>query len=185
MCSAALHWKYPVWRDDRHPGFGNLASLGLTPGGLMIAKALQTYGSVIRDAGSRAYTLYTENLSPANLAIVATQMQPDMQKIVPLLRIMTNQSTNGIGNVNGGGTYPPTAAPIEASQGATLTGTAGFIINGSGDYWSLVQSPTRGLQIYHTGAVDDITQNVVRLLYWNHTIFQQNNLGNWYQWGGG
>jgi hypothetical protein len=185
-CAAQLYTgNIPYGATIGIPASVNLASLGLTPGGLMIAKALQTYGSVIRDAGSQAYTLYTENLSSANLAIVANQMQPDMRKIVPQLRIMTNQSTNGTSNVNGGGAYPPTAAPIDASQGATLTGTAGFIIDGSGDYWSLVSSPTRGLQIYHTGAVDNITQNVVLLLYWNHTIFQQNNLGSWYQWGGG
>lgn len=100
------------------PANVNLTTLGLTAGGLMLAKCIQTYGMVIRDTGSTGLiALYTENLSAPNLAMVTSQMQPDFNsKIVPLLRIMTNQSTDGVTQpINGGGTYPPPLPHIDTS----------------------------------------------------------------------
>jgi hypothetical protein len=79
----------------------DLNSLGLSQGGMMLAKALQDYGGIWRDqGGSRQLTFYSMPELAGNPLIAG--MQSDMQKIVPHLQILRNQ---GAASKNGGGTY--------------------------------------------------------------------------------
>jgi hypothetical protein len=79
-----------------------LEALGLTAGGLMLARVLQTYGATIRDScGSPSIDFYAEPSTENTTAIA--QMRADLPKIVRVLSIMRNQSA---GSVNGGGIYP-------------------------------------------------------------------------------
>jgi hypothetical protein len=97
------------------PSSVNLASMGLTAGGLMLATALQKYGAIQRDtAGSGGITFYAEPSMEGST--VLTDMRSDLAKIVPYLRVMRNQSA---ATPMGGGTYPPAAPPL---AGVTCTG---------------------------------------------------------------
>jgi hypothetical protein len=82
------------------PASVNLAALGLTQGGLMLARALQLYGAMMRDTGgSNAIIFYATPELETNPLI--TEMRNDMAKIVPRLSVMRNQ---GPTTVFGGGT---------------------------------------------------------------------------------
>ena len=84
----------------------NLNSLGLSQGGMMLAKALQNYGGVWRDlGGSNQITFYSTPENQNNPLIL--QMQADMAKIVPTLEVLRNQ---GPTTINGGGT--PVVPPL-------------------------------------------------------------------------
>jgi hypothetical protein len=126
------------------PASVDLNSLGLSAGGMMLAKALQQYGGIWRDSGGSNQATFYSTPNQANNPLI-DQMQGDMAKIIPQLEIMRNQGPNSI---NGGGTpivpplppvsltgepqpapvvTPPTAAT--PSPAATLDG----VINGGAD----------------------------------------------------
>lgn len=91
-----------------------LTGRGLSASGLMLATAIQKYGMYQRDTGgSNQITLYTDTISAGNTSKVSA-MQSDFNTIiVPLLRVMTNQTTDrGATNLNGGGSYPPTQPQV-------------------------------------------------------------------------
>jgi hypothetical protein len=81
----------------------NLNSLGLTPGGLVVAKALQSYGAYLVDA-SENFTLYAEPSAEGLLS----EARSDLDKIRAQLRIVTNNSASTPG---GGGTPIAATAP--------------------------------------------------------------------------
>ena len=70
--------------------------------------------------------------------------------------------------------------PTESAQDTTLTSTAGAIYDALGVAWTLVSNPPFGLQVAHASMVD--SQNVVLLLYHDHVVHQQNNVGTWQFW---
>lgn len=74
--------------------------------------------------------------------------------------------------------------PTESAQGATVTSTIGAIVDASLVKWTLVSSATSGLQVARDATVDVTTANVISLLYWNHSVYQQNNAGGWWYWNG-
>jgi hypothetical protein len=81
----------------------NLASLGLSAGGMVIAKALQSYGAYVVDA-SENFTLFAEP-SAENLL---TSARADLDKIRAAMRPVTNNTPSTPG---GGGTPIVAVAP--------------------------------------------------------------------------
>ncbi len=85
------------------PAGVDLEALGLSPAGLVVARALQRYGAYLTDASSN-FTLYAEPsaedlLGPARADLAAIRAQ---------LRVVTNNSAS---NVGGGGERLAPAAP--------------------------------------------------------------------------
>jgi hypothetical protein len=71
---------------------------------------------------------------------------------------------------------------VESAQGTTLNSTSGVIYDANLTAWTLVQSQNSGLQVAMGGTVDGNTANVVLLLYWNHTVYQENASGGWWHY---
>jgi peptidoglycan hydrolase-like protein with peptidoglycan-binding domain len=94
------------------PASVNINTLGLTPDGLVLARALQDYGALERDTGGGGgITLFTETSASQNATTAAqvANMNNDLNNIIrPLLRVMTDQGPNSI---NGGGTPRQPLAP--------------------------------------------------------------------------
>lgn len=85
------------------PASVNINTLGLSTGGLMLARCLQDYGAIWRDsAGANAMTIYSSSAGHARL----TEMAADGPKIMPVLAILSNQAVSSadLTHVNGGGT---------------------------------------------------------------------------------
>jgi hypothetical protein len=101
------------------PASVNLNSLGLSQGGMMIATALQQYGAIWRDSGGHNQITFYAEPQDDNDPLV-NQARGDMNKIVPLLRVLLNQGPNSI---NGGGTPlvtgPPPIDPTYCPSGNT------------------------------------------------------------------
>ena len=75
----------------------NVSALGLSREGLILAKALQNYGTYVVDrAGS--FTVYTDPVMDGTAAL--SNPRADMNKVRAQLRIVTNNSPT---TVNGGG----------------------------------------------------------------------------------
>jgi hypothetical protein len=90
------------------PSTVKLESLGLSQGGMMLAKALQDYGAIMRDAGgANSVNFYVEPLADVHHASLVGQMASDAPKLVKYLRVLQNQ---GPDKINGGGT-PLVAGP--------------------------------------------------------------------------
>jgi hypothetical protein len=83
----------------------DLGAQGLTPGGLMVARALQGYGAYVVDR-SGAFSLYAEPSAATDPLI--GQAGQDLGKIRALLRLVTNNAPT---SVNGGGTRRVPVAP--------------------------------------------------------------------------
>lgn len=84
----------------------NIASLGLSPEGLALARALQDYGAYVVDAAGGT-VLYAE---PAAAGAAFNRMRNDFAKVRKYMRVVTNNSST---NVGGGGTRRrPAAAPL-------------------------------------------------------------------------
>jgi hypothetical protein len=72
-----------------------------------------------------------------------------------------------------------TATPsTESIQGSSIT-TTGTIVDATGATWTL-----SGGVVYRNG-VATVSSSVVLLLYWNHTVYQQNSYGGWWDWVNG
>jgi hypothetical protein len=107
----------------------NLNTLGLSAGGLMLGKALQTYGAIMRDTGASSTVgpvFYAEQAAEGNA--VLSQMRSDAAILRPLLRIMRNQSAN---TPNGGGTYPTPVAQLDTTV-CPIGGSTAVIASDSG-----------------------------------------------------
>ncbi len=81
----------------------DLSTLGLSSGGMVIARALRDYGAYIVDA-SENFTLYAEPSAESLL----NSARADLEKIRQALRIVTNSSASSVG---GGGTPIAPTAP--------------------------------------------------------------------------
>jgi Ca2+-binding RTX toxin-like protein len=92
----------------------NLNSLGLSQGGMMLAKALQNYGGLWRDAGGTDQIIFYSTPENQNNPLIQ-QMQADMAKIVSQIEVMRNQGPN---SVNGGGT--PVVPPLPPVLGGVI-----------------------------------------------------------------
>jgi hypothetical protein len=94
----------------------DLATLRLTPAGLVLATALQNYGAIQRATGggpSTGIVLYAEQAAETENASALWDMRSDFVRLQPYLRIMRNQASN---NVNGGGArLRPMQARIDPS----------------------------------------------------------------------
>jgi hypothetical protein len=81
------------------PSTVNVAGLGLTAGGLLLATALQTYGAILVDtAGSGGVVFYAEDqvdegANTSAFTNAVNQMTSDMATICAQLRVLTNQQT--------------------------------------------------------------------------------------------
>ncbi|MGT2425266.1 hypothetical protein [Amnibacterium kyonggiense] len=72
----------------------DLDSLGLSPEGLVLARALQDYGAYVGDRSSQM-TLYAE---PSANTTALDAMRADLRsKLAPLLRVVTNSSSTTVG----------------------------------------------------------------------------------------
>lgn len=54
------------------------------------------------------------------------------------------------------------------------------IVDASGNSWSLVATASNGNQVVKNSQIDTTTANVVRLVYANHLVYQQNKAGGWW-----
>ena len=81
----------------------DLATLGLSSSGLMLARSLQDYGAYVTDR-SAGFAFYAEPSAEALLA----SMRADLNKIRAQLRVVTNNSPSSVG---GGGTPRVPLAP--------------------------------------------------------------------------
>lgn len=70
---------------------------------------------------------------------------------------------------------PPPPAPQETAHGSTIPPFTSFL-DGVGATWTVV-----GGVIFRNG-VQTISSNVTLLLYYNHTVYQQNSVGGWWLW---
>lgn len=99
----SYHGHIPFGSTIGIPASVNISSLGLSAGGLMLARALQDYGAIIRDSLGETSQGPTFKAEPSLEGTTAlAQMRGDLPKIKPLLSILRNQ---GPASVNGGGTY--------------------------------------------------------------------------------
>ena len=100
------------------PASVHLNAQGFTQGGLMLARALQKYGALWRDAGGSSNVIFTTEVPATQGSPLIAQMQQDVNAIVQLMSIMRNQSPPGpngtgvVGRINGGGTYPTPLPPV-------------------------------------------------------------------------
>lgn len=83
------------------PASVNLDSVGLTQGGLILAKGIQQFGAIWRGIATGGVTFRAEQNIDSQYLPLLQQMKQDCPKILPLLRIMRNQGPN---SKNGGGT---------------------------------------------------------------------------------
>ena len=76
---------------------------------------------------------------------------------------------------------PPPAKPVESPDGSTAP-----IEDAKGNLWNLAPAsdPTLGNQVTMNGKLAGYSANVTLLLYFNHTVYQQNNAGGWWSWDG-
>jgi hypothetical protein len=94
------------------PAAVDIAALGLTPAGLMLARALQDYGAIQRDTGGDGGILFYAEDAAQNLPAIADMLH-DYPTIVPHLAILRNQGPN---TPNGGGARrQPAVEPISSA----------------------------------------------------------------------
>ncbi|MEZ4502013.1 MAG: hypothetical protein R3C39_05275 [Dehalococcoidia bacterium] len=86
------------------PADVDLNSLGLSSGGMVLARALQDYGAYVTDAAQGGVKFYAEPSASSLLG----GMRGDLSKIGPLLQPVLNNSAS---NVGGGGTPRAPLAP--------------------------------------------------------------------------
>jgi hypothetical protein len=67
------------------------------------------------------------------------------------------------------------AVKVGISPGLTIP-PASQIVDAGANVWTVV-----GEQVYKGGVVDPVTGGVILLLYYNGSIYQENDAGNWYQ----
>ncbi len=94
------------------PSTVDVLALGLSPGGLMLARAMQDYGlmhNISSPSEKNRIILYAEGALEATPQLL--EMRASLPTLVPLLRIMRNQAPNSI---QGGGTRrrPLRAGPL-------------------------------------------------------------------------
>jgi hypothetical protein len=88
------------------PSSVNVDTLGLTPTGLAMARALQRYGAYVVDRTSGCVCFFAEPSAAGTQA--ATDLRRDAAKLRPYLRVVAN---NGLFSVGGGGTPIVPLAP--------------------------------------------------------------------------
>jgi hypothetical protein len=81
------------------PASVDITTLGLTPSGLVLARALQDYGAMQRDTGGNGGIVFYAEQASEGLPQL-NDMRNDIEKIVPYLAILRNQWP---GSVNGAG----------------------------------------------------------------------------------
>lgn len=127
----AYHGPIPADSTFGIPATVDLSTLGLSQGGMMLAKALQDYGAFWEDtAGDGNFTVFAEPSDAGNPLM--DQMVSDFQKLIPYLAIMVNQSKD---SPNGGGDYPHEVKSAVAAPGlppvCTIAGSATASVSGS------------------------------------------------------
>jgi hypothetical protein len=73
---------------------------------------------------------------------------------------------------------PPTF--VESKDATTITTIGPRLTGKTGETWSLITSPQSGWQVVVNGKVDPLTANVVKLMYNDHKVYQQNKAGGWW-----
>jgi hypothetical protein len=99
------HGSVPMGTLMAIPPDVNLNTLGLSPGGLVLARALQDYGAYLTDGSSR-FVFYAEPAAEGMPQLA--QMRTDVSRLQDLLRPITNNTPTTPG---GGGTPRATPAP--------------------------------------------------------------------------
>jgi hypothetical protein len=87
---------------------------------------------------------------------------------------------------NGPVTAPPPAVPLppppntESNSNTVVTTTSGTIYDAQLNAWTLVNLTSFPFLVANNGVADTRTSNVTALLYFNHTVYQENKSNNWY-----
>ena len=66
----------------------------------------------------------------------------------------------------------------------TLTSPTGSFTDNSANVWTLQTSVSSGLQIYENGVYSPFSANVILLMFYNSTVWQENSSNQWYFWTG-
>lgn len=154
---------------------------------------LTTTTGTITDALLASWSLVTSGLG--GLGVARNGTWDGITSQVTLLLYFNRQvyQQNNAGNWwfwNGTGwiatTDPRVVVNQESAQGTVVTSAATSIRDALGGTWTLgpAVAPLVGFAIVHNGTIDAITSQVVQLLYWNHLVYQNNDLGNWWSWNG-
>jgi hypothetical protein len=77
------------------------------------------------------------------------------------------------------------ARPSVSQNCATLKGKTGEILDASGNVWTLVTGGDGSLVVDENGAAAGYSDQVVRLVYVDAVVSQENSSGGWYSWGHG
>ena len=89
------------------PSSVDLNSLGLTPQGLVVARALQQFGAYDLDSADGNAVFYAEPTAEGSIG----NARGDISKLVKLLRPITNNTAGSVGG--GGSPTAPTAPPLD------------------------------------------------------------------------
>lgn len=134
-------------------------------------------------AGTTAQTSQTiSGLQPGTSYDVRVQASNPVGSAFSNVVQQTTLTAVGIVSRNITGGIEWTAAPVESAQGTSLTSTAGSINDATGARWTLVSGT--GLQVNRNGVAAGSTANVILLLYFNHTVYEENNASVWQSWNG-
>lgn len=178
------------------PASVNLNDLGLSQGGLMLAKALQDYGAYWNDSAGTNEAALSATPDTASNPLMQ-EMESDFQKLVPYLAIMTNQGAN---NVNGGGQHPyEVTTPLGAANldineneapamnvgtpasanNTIITQQGQTIIDSSGNNWQIYNG-----EVELNSVLDASSPNTVEIAYVGGKIWQEQSGGQWQYWLG-
>ena len=72
----------------------------------------------------------------------------------------------------------------ESFNGTTVDSIRVTITDVDNAKWALVHSAFSEMQVTRNGVVDLRTTAVIRLLYWNHRVYQQTHWGWWFWYSG-
>jgi hypothetical protein len=88
-------------------------------------------------------------------------------------------------------TDPEQQTGTESPNGTMITSTTGSIVDASLVVWTLVTTPSSGLQVAKNGTPDTTTSQILELLYWSHVVYQKASMTNeaninpgWWFWNG-
>lgn len=75
---------------------------------------------------------------------------------------------------------PPPSPKTESNSNTVITTTSGQIFDVSLNLWTLANTGSFPFQVANNNISDTRTSNVAMLLYYNHAVYQQNKVGNWW-----
>jgi hypothetical protein len=131
--------------------------------------------SQITDSGSNVWTLVSgviyENGAKAGYSANVT-------RVLYYNGTIYQKAPGGWWSWNGTG-WVATSAPVSASASGTSIPSATQIVDSALNIWTVVSGV-----VYENGATAGYSANVIKLLYFSGTIYQENSSNKWWSWNG-